>query len=483
MFGSNQEPAIERLRSAHRALRFRPLLQERKAFIEGPFAAVQALREDLICRASRLQSAVTAQTTAINLRETPLNPGVISHRKYVSPVSHSSSKCEPASSLSTSLQSPGEARQIQSLLSESKPHIASSRQKVSSESLAGGRIWGTDIDEKEDKLRVQTRLEMSSKYRTEQRKANHREVVNEDIKDRITSSLFGLPQEEAISTKDPHNDKALQNHPRLCKISATKTGKERGLGSQHSTSGYLKDWSSSAVRSKLHQTGLGDISKASEIYTEATAVVPTVCPEVQDDIWVDSYTFRYIERFHKKDLDRCLGGTGMSVKGFEESDLMQISLTKQQTSKAASGIQKAIQELETLMEFWQSTLRVHEVFYDEAALLDKDLINRICRDVNYLFLDVLCIFEDSCIKVIGPSVASLLFYRSVKDRMSKAKDNLVNSRQPSSNELIYFNHWSQGGAVVPSQTLQHWSLYLSDIIVTHSHSCLILTTMSFHSSS
>uniref|UniRef100_A0A3Q0SMP9 Uncharacterized protein n=1 Tax=Amphilophus citrinellus TaxID=61819 RepID=A0A3Q0SMP9_AMPCI len=432
MFGSNQESLMEKLRSAHRSLRFRPSLQERKASIEGPFAAVQALRKDLICRASRLQSAVTARPTAINLRESPLNPVVISHRKYVSPVSHSSSKWEPASSLSTSLQSTGEAREIQSLLSKSKPQNASLRQKVSSESLAGGRISGAGIDKKEDKLRVRSRLEMSSEYRTEQRQANHREVADEEIKARITSSLLGLPQEEAISTKE-----SSEKHPRPGKISAIKTGKESDLGSQHSSTGYLKNRSSSAVRSKLLQTGLEDISQTSERYTEGTAVACAICPEAQDVIWVDSYTFRYIEKFHKKELDRCLGGTDMSVMRFEESDLMRISLTERQNSKAPSGIQKAAQQLEALMESWQSTLRVYEIFYDEAELLDKDLMNQICHDVNFLFDDVLCLFEGSCIKVIGPSVSSILFYKRVKDRMSKAKVDLVNSR---SNKSMYFNH-------------------------------------------
>lgn len=76
-----------------------------------------------------------------------------------------------------------------------------------------------------------------------------------------------------------------------------------------------------------------------------------VSPEGQDDIWVDSYIFRYIKTFHKKELGRCFAGTDLSVRYVVETDLMQISLTEQQRSKVTSGVQKAIQKLKTLFEF------------------------------------------------------------------------------------------------------------------------------------
>lgn len=180
IFGGNRDLVIESLRSAHRSLRFRPVPQERKVFIEGPFAAVEALRGDLIRRADELQSAGLVQTAGINPRETGHNTRLISHHKYVDSVSHSSSKREPASSLSTlSTQSPGKANEIQRHLS--KTQNTSLRQKVSSESLAPGRILKARINGK-DKLEGQP---------TEQRKANHIQVVEKEIK---ASSLSGLPQ-------------------------------------------------------------------------------------------------------------------------------------------------------------------------------------------------------------------------------------------------------------------------------------------------
>lgn len=159
-----------------------------------------------------------------------------------------------------------------------------------------------------------------------------------------------LNQYIAISTTEPYNDSASQKHPRAGKISATEIRREGDLGSHQSSMGCLKNPSSSAVRSKL-QTEFKDVSKTLERYTEGPAVACGVSPEGQDDIWVDSYIFRYIKTFHKKELGRCFAGTDLSVRYVVETDLMQISLTEQQRSKVTSGVQKAIQKLKTLFEF------------------------------------------------------------------------------------------------------------------------------------
>ncbi|KAI3365987.1 hypothetical protein L3Q82_009815 [Scortum barcoo] len=133
VFGPDQMSLIQSLRSAHRSLRFQPLLEQRKAAIEGPFAAVKALIEDLIRRASLLKSPISAQTAAVKLRETALNPRVISHRKAGDSVSCSGSKAklEPASSngLSTPLQTTGEGTNVQSLLSNAKTQNAFWKEK------------------------------------------------------------------------------------------------------------------------------------------------------------------------------------------------------------------------------------------------------------------------------------------------------------------------------------------------------------------
>lgn len=416
VFGSDQASLIRSLRSAHRSLHFRPLPRQRKATVEGPFAAVQALREDLIRRAGHSpQSTVTAPTAAAKLKETSLNPRVTPHREFVGSVSRSASKAEPepesSNSLSTPPQTTGEATGVQSL-SNAKTRSTPSRQKVSQQSLAVRSFGDTDDDEVEE-WRPRTTLEMPSEYRTERAEANTRQVFGEEINAGIRSSLSGrdlLPTEE-IS----------QKHTRADRISATKIRGENHSGSRYSSADYLKqsDQSSSAVTAKLLQTRLADAALSSRSDTTDTEEPSAVCPE-DTCIWFDLYTLRYIEKYDKEEFDRCLGGLGASAECVEGTDLVRISLTDRRASKAAPGFQTALGKLKTLVGLRLSTLRVHEIRYDEEEHPDKQKLIRICDDENF-FKDVLYVFEDSRIKVIGPSVSSHLFYKRVEDRLHKVK--------------------------------------------------------------
>ncbi|XP_070787044.1 uncharacterized protein [Enoplosus armatus] len=299
-FSTDQAGLIQSLQSAHRSLRFRPLLQQRKATIEGPFAAVRALREDLICRASRLKSAISAQTAAAKLRETPLNPKLISHREFVGSVScgGSKAKLEPASSngLSMALQTTGEGTEVQSLLSNAKTQNASPRQKLSYESLTAGSFCNTQGDEKGEQG-AWSRLKMPTEYRTERAKAHPRQVFGEEINAGIRPSLSGMDwlPAEGISAKHPGEDDFSQRHTRLDRISATKTRGDNHLGSSYSRTDYLHQ-SSSAVPAKLLQTGLKDVSTSSE--SDASGV----CPK-ERFFWVDSYISRSVAKFDEKDFD------------------------------------------------------------------------------------------------------------------------------------------------------------------------------------
>ncbi|XP_042261290.1 uncharacterized protein LOC121892346 isoform X1 [Thunnus maccoyii] len=453
IFGSKQALLIQSLRAAHRSLRFQPFLHDRKATIEGPFTAVQALREDLIRRASQLKSTVSAQTAAVKLRESPLNPRAISHHESVSSVSCSGSKAnqEPVRSngLSTPLQTTGEATEVQSLLSYAKTQMSATRQKVSYESLDARSLCDTESNE-EEKLGAQSSFKMpkpscvitleetgssqsTTEYRTNQAtKTNPRQVFREpEINAEIRSSLsrlVRLPAEE-ISAKQPGVDGISQKHTTLDRISATKTRGENHLGSGYSSTDYLmeSDQSSSAVTAKLLQTIMKDVSMSSETNAEDTRELSIVRPEDLKDkcIWVDSDTFRYIKKLERKELNRCLRGLDASVECVEGTDLTQILLTGKQNSKTASRVQHGLEELETLAEFWQSSLRVHWIHFDEDEQPEKEKLIQICNDVNFLFDDVLYMIEDCSIKVIGPSVSSYLFYRRVKDRITKLTNTFL----------------------------------------------------------
>lgn len=430
VFGRDQESLIQSLRSAHRLLHFRPLPQQRKATIEGPFTAVRVLRQDLIRRASLLESRLSAQTAAVKLKETPLNPRVISPHGSVSSVSRSRSKAQlelaSLNSLSTPLQTTGEAAEVQTLLSDTKTQNVSTRQKVSRGNQAVGSFCTSDCDEEEQ--RVRRRLQMPTEYRTEE--VYPRQVLGEEINAGIRSSLSGLdplPVEE-ISATQAREDDIFQKRTEPDRVSAAKIRGQNHLGSRHSSTDYMKesDQSSSAVTARLLQTRLKDVSPSSEGDAKDSEELCATFPKHTEEtcIWVDSNTFRYIEKFDKKELDRCLSGLDVSIERSKGTDLMCILLTVKQASKTTLRIQQALKNLSDLVDHWQSRLRVHQVNYDEKETERRKLI-QICDSVNFLYDDVLYMFEDSCIKVIGPSLFSYLFYERVQDKIAEHKDKFL----------------------------------------------------------
>lgn len=371
-FGSDPASLIKSLQSAHRSLRFQPLLPG-KVSIEGPFSAVQALRADLIHRDGQLKST----NSAIRLTETAANPRLISHHRPVGSVSRSASKAEreaaTSSSLSAALQSTGEASEVQSLLCKAKSPNASSRRKVCDGSL--------DADGEEPRGRLGSN--MSSEYRREGTKANARQVVGAEIGAGIISALSGpdrLPGEQKSANKP-------QQHLRA-------DGGQNHLGSGGSAKSF-------------HNT-----SKDVSAPWKSRADLTGVRPEPPEDIWVDSDMFRYVVKFHREDLKSRLNGVKMSIKRFEGAGLTRISLSRNQTN--TSSIQKASESLKSLMESCFLTLRVDKIFYD-----DKQKVTQICDEVNSLHKDVLHVFEDCFIKVIGPSSSIHSFCKRVEETLRR----------------------------------------------------------------
>lgn len=378
-FGADQASLIRSLRSAHRSLRFQPSFQQRNATIQGPFAAVAALREDLIRRARRLQSA---QTAAVRRRETPLNPRVISHHESVGSVSRNASKAKLAPESSNGLSAPpqttGEGAKVQSLLSNAKTQNASSRKNFSAPSWDAGSFCDTDGDER-GRQRARSSLKMHPEYRAEGAKANPTQVSREEISAGSRSSLSGLLPAQEISAK--HR--------------AASRG-ENDLGSRYSSTDL-------SARPK-------DTRAARPEDPEETC------------IWVDPYIVKYIEKFAKNEFDRLLRRLNGFVEYDKGVDLMRISLPER-TSETASMIQWDRDRLKDLVGYWMSTLRVHRIDYD--GQLERQRVMKICDSVNVLYRNVLYILEDSCVIVIGLSASSFLFCEELRDKL---KDSVVRPR-------------------------------------------------------
>lgn len=238
IFGSDQALLIQSLQSAHRSIRFKPLLHQRKATIEGPFAAIQALREELICRASRLKPIFSAQTATAKLRESPPETKVISHHECVSPVSCSGSKAKLELASSNSLfprsQTTSEASQIQNLLTNTKNPKHSVHQKVSRENFPVGSLYNTDNIK--EVWTAQSSTHLPREYRTEQSKASLRRMFAG-----IKSSGLDLLPAQQISAKHPKVDGVSQKLTRPDRNSATKFKGKIHLGSYHSNIDFLKE--------------------------------------------------------------------------------------------------------------------------------------------------------------------------------------------------------------------------------------------------
>lgn len=136
-----------------------------------------------------------------------------------------------------------------------------------------------------------------------------------------------------------------------------------------------------------------------------------------EDVLVDSYTFKYIEKFHKKELDIRLRDVG-TIASDEVGGLLRISLMENKSSKMGSRhLRTASDKLKSLLEFWNKTLRVHKISYKKP--LTEERLTSICDRANCLYEDVLWVFEDSHVKVIGPSASSYQFYNKVEGEVAK----------------------------------------------------------------
>lgn len=390
-FATDQASLVESLRAAHRSIRFQLSSHVRDVTIEGPFAAIRALREGLVHRAGQLKA--TVPTVTITPGESPLNPRVISHHEFASSVSctDSEAKLGPAglNGLSALLQSSGEATYVQSLLSNSGRQNSARQQ---------------DTDEEEEP-EAGSRLKLTSENDESKARQTFRPERNPGI--RSTSPGLYLHQTKKVSAEPPAAGDISQRHTRTNMNSPTRQSRNTTrLDPHHSRT------DTSAVTSSI-------LSTESRAGNEERLSAGRPRDPEDTCIWVDSNIFRYIEKLDQQECDRCLGGLNASVREHEGSDLVQICLPEEQPAEASLTIQQAVKKLEILVDRWQSILRVHEICFEKGEHRKNKLI-QICKDANIadLYNDVLYVVEDSRIIIIGPSVSSFLFHKRVNGTLN-----------------------------------------------------------------
>ncbi|XP_071392899.1 uncharacterized protein [Centroberyx affinis] len=404
------------------------LPQETRATVEGPFTAIQALREDLISRTSMHRNPALAQTA-----ETPLNLSVISHHECVGPPSSNDAETyqEPMGSVSLSktLQSTHDATEDSNAKNLNSPI----RQKPHPEILVTNSFCYTNSNAEEEQS-AQSSLDMpgpshaipldvirssqsNTEYRAEQAKAGIEEVLEMNAWIRSFLSRTDQLTAEEKSAKQTGVESISGNQTRLDSISADQT-------SGDSIQGYY--YTSVDDMNRSDQTSPKDTSASSETDSRDMEGLYTVSTEDLEDecIWVDSNTFRYIERFDTKEFNRCLRERDVSLRYDEGADLTRISLTGRQGT-TPSEVQQASACLKSLFDYWQSTLRVHSIDWESNASPEKQRLTQICDHVNTLFPDVLYTVEDSRVRVVGPSTSSHLFCKWVKEDIAKPKDTYL----------------------------------------------------------
>ncbi|XP_034031680.1 uncharacterized protein LOC117515295 [Thalassophryne amazonica] len=429
VFGSDHAEVLQSLRSAHRSVCFRALQHQSKVSIEGPFSAVQAVREDVINRSSWHKSAGSVQTAAVRRRQTRLNLPAASHCEPVSPRSDCSSKnLEPVSSLglSTPLQTTGETTEVQSLYSNAQSLKYPLKKNLSNEGSTSGSFCFTNRNT--EKLKS-GRFQMAgpacvitadnrgsspstTENRAERTKADREVEISAGF--RLALSEVDQLAAEQISTKRPGGSDTSQSQHRPDRISPADTKQKSYLESQPTRKNDLTESDESSTPSL--ETDVDDTDQLSATSPEELEV---------DSIWVDSSTFRYIEKFEVTELQRRFSGLNVVMEYSEENDLMQIMLTGRQKTEMFSEVQQALQHLKTLVEYWQLALRVHTITLDTDMWPEKKRLIQICDDVSYIHDDVLYMVEDSCLKVIGPSMSSHQFSQSVKHRITNMEDTFL----------------------------------------------------------
>ncbi|XP_071764549.2 uncharacterized protein LOC139918911 [Centroberyx gerrardi] len=423
VFSDDQESLLQSLRSAHRSVRFQVLPQETRATVEGPFTAIQALREDLISRASTHRTPASAQTA-----ET-----VISHHECVGPPSCNDAETyqEPMGSvsLSKSLQSTHDATKDSNAKNPNSPI----RQKPHPEISVTNSFCYTDSNAEEERS-AQSSLDMpgpshvipldvirssqsNTEYRPEQANAGIEEVLEMNALIRSFLSRTDQLTAEEKSAKQTGVESISGNQTRLDSISATQTRGDSILGYYYTSVDYMNrsDQTSPKNESASSETDSRDMEG---LYAASTEDLEDEC------IWVDSNTFRYIERFDTTEFNRCLREHDVSLRYDEGADLTRISLTGRQRT-TPSEVQQASAHLKSLFDYWQSTLRVHSIDLESNVSPEKQRLTQICDDTDALLRDVLYTVEDSRVKVVGPSTSSHLFCKWVKEEIAKPKDTYL----------------------------------------------------------
>jgi len=221
----------------------------------------------------------------------------------------------------------------------------------------------------------------------------------------ISVSPAGIENISITPSYHPNADDINKRH----KTNEAVTAKPFSLSPQNTLESSKND---TVVTGRPDPIGAGDAAGFSQRGMEN---------QHKESIWVDSNTFSYIQRFDMREFDRRLKAHSMSLRCEEGPDLTCVSLSGQPRTE----VQRALAHLQSLVEYWQTTLRVHVIDFESIGSPERQWVFKVCDDVNTGFNDVLYAVEGSCIRVIGPSTTSYRFSKLVKDTFNEEERTYV----------------------------------------------------------
>ncbi|KAL4635575.1 RNA-binding protein 43 [Arapaima gigas] len=153
-------------------------------------------------------------------------------------------------------------------------------------------------------------------------------------------------------------------------------------------------------------------SPKSRVTLEAMASEGALGGSQECSTWVDTTVFRYIQRFHIRDLDHCLLGHNMGIKSEEHDDLTLITVS----GTVLASVRAALSDLELLVATRQSVLCAQKIDYGRGDERHIEALLRYCTEINKLYDDVLVLHRESGVEVVGPASSVKTFCRLVESK-------------------------------------------------------------------
>ncbi|MBN3324780.1 RBM43 protein, partial [Atractosteus spatula] len=134
-------------------------------------------------------------------------------------------------------------------------------------------------------------------------------------------------------------------------------------------------------------------------------------------VWLDSNVFRYVQHYHKEDLERISRKYSVERTTEVQGELTSIILTK--SARGPSQLRRAHLELQELLADLQRPLRTQIIQYGRGDEAEREELAEVCEEAKLLCGRVLVAPLVPHIEVTGPPSDCLLFCQLVEEKRKR----------------------------------------------------------------